>query len=89
MANTDTTAALARLDHGEHQALLAPASAHGRFVDMEDFKAPEDLEKRVKAELKKNPHIRWDAAVEAVVSNERRKPPRHPHRRRRHRRAPP
>ena len=32
MANTDTTAALARLDHGEHQALLAPASAHGRFV---------------------------------------------------------
>jgi hypothetical protein len=32
MANTDTTAALARLDHDGHQALLAPASAHGRFV---------------------------------------------------------
>jgi len=44
-------------------------------IDMEDFKAPEDLAKRVKAELKKHPHIRWDAAVEAVVSSERRKPP--------------
>jgi hypothetical protein len=44
-------------------------------IDMEDFKVPEDLAKRVKAELKKHPHIRWDAAVEAVVSSERRKPP--------------
>jgi hypothetical protein len=32
MTNTDTTAALVRLDHGEHQALLTPATAHGRFV---------------------------------------------------------
>jgi hypothetical protein len=44
-------------------------------IDMDDFKAPMDLEKRVKAELKKHPHIRWDAAVEGVVSSERRKPP--------------
>jgi hypothetical protein len=29
MANTDTTAALARLDHGEHQALLALVSGTG------------------------------------------------------------
>jgi hypothetical protein len=36
-------------------------------VDMEDFKPPEDLEKRVKAELKKHPHMRWDAAIEAIV----------------------
>jgi hypothetical protein len=37
-------------------------------IDMDDFKAPKDLKKRVKAELKKHPHIRWDAAVEAVVA---------------------
>jgi Topoisomerase 6 subunit A/Spo11, Toprim domain len=56
-------------------------------IDLEDFEPPKDLAKRVKAELKKHPHIRWDAAVEAVVPSERRKPPRHPHRRP-HRRAP-
>ena len=32
MANTDTTAASARLDHVKHQVLLAPATGHGRFV---------------------------------------------------------
>ena len=32
MTNTDTTAALVRLDHEGHHALLAPASAQGRFV---------------------------------------------------------
>jgi hypothetical protein len=30
--SNDTTAALARLDHGEHQVMLAPVSGHGRFV---------------------------------------------------------
>jgi hypothetical protein len=37
-------------------------------IDMGDFRPPEDLEKRVKAELEKHPHIRWDAAVEAIVA---------------------
>jgi hypothetical protein len=36
-------------------------------IDMDEFKPPENLEKRVKAELKKRPHMRWDAAVEAIV----------------------
>jgi hypothetical protein len=37
-------------------------------IDMADFKPPKDLEKRVKAELKKHPHTRWDAAIEAIVA---------------------
>ncbi len=36
-------------------------------IDMDEFKPPENLEKRVKAELKKRPHMRWDASVEAIV----------------------
>jgi hypothetical protein len=36
-------------------------------IDMKDFKPPEDLERRVRKVLKKKPHIRWDAAVEAIV----------------------
>jgi hypothetical protein len=37
-------------------------------IDMEGFKPPEDLQKRVKEALEKNPHIRWDAAIEAIVA---------------------
>jgi hypothetical protein len=40
-------------------------------VDMEDFKPPDDLERRVKAKLKKYPHMRWDAAIEASVAGRR------------------
>jgi hypothetical protein len=36
-------------------------------IDMKDFEPPEDLERRVRTVLKKKPHIRWDAAVEAIV----------------------
>jgi hypothetical protein len=41
-------------------------------IDMKDFKSPENLEKRVRKVLKKKPHIRWDAAVEAIVDAARR-----------------
>ena len=37
-------------------------------IDMEGFESPEDLEKRVKEALEKKPHIRWDAAIEAIVA---------------------
>jgi hypothetical protein len=37
-------------------------------IDMKSFKPPRDLKKRVKEALKKNPHIRWDAAIEAIVT---------------------
>jgi hypothetical protein len=37
-------------------------------IDMEGFKPPEDLERRVKEALEKSPHIRWDAAIEAIVA---------------------
>jgi hypothetical protein len=36
-------------------------------IDMKDFEAPKDLGKRVRKVLKKKPHLRWDAAVEAIV----------------------
>src|SRR5262249_40184095 len=37
-------------------------------IEMKESEPPKDLAKRVKAELKKHPHIRWDAAVEAIVA---------------------
>jgi hypothetical protein len=37
-------------------------------IDMKSFKPPRDLKKRVKEALKKTPHIRWDAAIEAIVA---------------------
>jgi hypothetical protein len=37
-------------------------------INMENFKPPADLKKRVKEALKKDPHIRWDAAIEAIVT---------------------
>ena len=37
-------------------------------IDLEDFKPPEELEKRVKEVLRKTFHIRWDAAIEAIVA---------------------
>jgi hypothetical protein len=40
-------------------------------IDMKNFKPPEDLEKRVRKVLKKKPHIRWDAAIEAIVDASR------------------
>src|SRR5258707_15722138 len=59
MTNTDTTAARARLDHGEHQVLLAPASAHGRFVVV--------LSSSVTGELARRPvRGRMPAFAEAV-----------------------
>ncbi len=35
-------------------------------IDMEEFKPPEDLERRVREVLKKHPAMRWDAAVEEI-----------------------
>jgi hypothetical protein len=37
-------------------------------IDMKNFKPPKDLKKRVKRALKENPSIRWDAAIEAIVT---------------------
>jgi hypothetical protein len=37
-------------------------------IDMENFEAPEDLQKRVRKVLKKNPHMRWDAAVAEIAA---------------------
>jgi hypothetical protein len=51
---------------------LAEAIEELDEIDTKDFKPPKDLAKRVKAELKKHPHVRWDAAVEAVVATARR-----------------
>jgi hypothetical protein len=36
-------------------------------VDVEDCKPPEDLEKRLREVLESKPHVRRDAAVEAIV----------------------
>jgi hypothetical protein len=36
-------------------------------INMEGFKAPGNLKRLVAEELKKNPSIRWDAAIEAIV----------------------
>ncbi len=59
MANTDTTAASARLDHGKHQVLLAPATGHGRFVVI--------LTSSVRGELDRRPvRGRMPAFAEAV-----------------------
>jgi hypothetical protein len=37
-------------------------------IDMEDFEPPKDLEKRVRKMLKKDPAMRWDAAVAKIVA---------------------
>ena len=37
-------------------------------IDMEDFAPPKDLEKRVRKMLKKDPAMRWDAAVAKIVA---------------------
>ena len=37
-------------------------------IDMEGFEPPADLEMRVKEALRENPHIRWDAAIEAIIA---------------------
>jgi hypothetical protein len=39
-------------------------------IDESDFKAPKDLEQRVAALLKRQPHMRWDAAL-AEISKQR------------------
>jgi hypothetical protein len=44
-------------------------------VAMEDFKPPEDLEKRVNEALENSPHIRWDAAIEAIAAVDAAQPP--------------
>jgi hypothetical protein len=36
-------------------------------IDMADFTAPNDLQKRVELRLKEHPHERWDDAVRAIV----------------------
>ena len=36
-------------------------------INMKGFKAPGNLERLVKEELKKNPSIRWDAAIETIA----------------------
>jgi hypothetical protein len=36
-------------------------------IDMKGFKVPRDLKRIVQEELKKNPSIRWDAAIAAII----------------------
>jgi hypothetical protein len=36
-------------------------------INMKGVKAPENLKRLVEEELKRNPSIRWDAAIEAVA----------------------
>jgi hypothetical protein len=36
-------------------------------IDMKGFKAPKDLKRLIEAELKKNPSVRWDAAIAALI----------------------
>jgi len=36
-------------------------------IDMEDFKAPKDLQRRVRKLLKEQPALRWDAAVSVIA----------------------
>jgi hypothetical protein len=54
-------------------------------IDMDDFKAPKDLQRRVRNYLKEQPTLRWDAALAEIikqVSSERRRKKKHQHRRR-------
>ena len=36
-------------------------------IDMKGFKVPRDLKRIVQEELKKNPNLRWDAAIAAII----------------------
>ena len=36
-------------------------------IDMDDFRAPKDLQRRVRKLLKEQPALRWDAAVAAII----------------------
>jgi len=40
-------------------------------INMKGFKAPGNLKRLVEAELKKNPSIRWDAAIQAIIRRNR------------------
>jgi len=37
--------------------------------DMEEIEAPKNLQQRVRKYLKQHPEERWDAALDAIVSN--------------------
>jgi hypothetical protein len=51
---------------------------------MDDFKAPKDLQRRVRNYLKEQPTLRWDAALAEIIkqtSSERRQKKKHQKRR--------
>jgi hypothetical protein len=41
-------------------------------IDMEDFKPPKDLGKRVQKMLEQHPALRWDAAITKIIHGQRR-----------------
>jgi hypothetical protein len=41
-------------------------------IEMEDFKAPKDLQRRVRKLLKEQPALRWDAAVAEIINRKSR-----------------
>jgi hypothetical protein len=47
---------------------LAAAVEELDEIDMEDSKPPKDLKKRIVAALEKDPRLRWDAAIKAIVA---------------------
>jgi hypothetical protein len=51
----------------EHGRLLELEAKKIKKIDMKNFKVPKNLKRLVEAELKKNPAIRWDAAIEALI----------------------
>jgi hypothetical protein len=41
-------------------------------IDDDDFKAPKDLQQRVRKYLKEHPQERWDKAISAIVAERNR-----------------